>query len=510
MFGIINPKYFLHNTARGMRPAVLFALTAVVTADWLFPKYYLGLATVFFFVVLAAGVWVCRYERASARRHILGLVTLVFSLLPMLEDTNLVSVLIGFFGLGFFSLLVGKASVKETIFATPLYSLWLCLSGPFLFVRALDAIGSLARRAKFFGRLKSAFASLLLPILFCVVFLTLFYAANPVIEFWLSQIQMVDLDTSIGRWRALFWLVIFLFSWSYFRSGYNRQPFLKTLSSTSIADDTEENTDFSPVGVRTVINSLLLFNAIFLIQTGLDCVYLWGGGRLPDGMTYSNYAHRGAYPLIATVLISAFFLLYTMRPGGDVEASRLVRLLVVNWIVQNMLLVLSAVQRLNLYVEVYSLTYFRLAAFIWMFLIATGLLLILLRMLLRKSNNWLIVANCVVLAATIYVCSFVNFPHVIAEYNIVREDISARYTVDVDVNYLCRLGIHAYPAAWELLPKANNPYLPSRYAACSLHQKAAFLERTKNWRSWSFRNHRLREYLKNAVSEVKNSATEAP
>jgi hypothetical protein len=67
--------------------------------------------------------------------------------------------------------------------------------------------------------------------------------------------------------------------------------------------------------------SLILFNALFALQSALDLVYLWGGATLPDGMTYADYAHRGAYPLIATALLAASFALIAMRPGGPAKQS---------------------------------------------------------------------------------------------------------------------------------------------------------------------------------------------
>ena len=65
-----------------------------------------------------------------------------------------------------------------------------------------------------------------------------------------------------------------------------------------------------------------MFNALFAVQTVLDLAYLWGGVRLPDGMTYADYAHRGAYPLIATALLAAAFVLAAMRKDG--RARRLI------------------------------------------------------------------------------------------------------------------------------------------------------------------------------------------
>src|SRR5262249_3628146 len=126
-----------------------------------------------------------------------------------------------------------------------------------------------------------------------------------------------------------------------------------------------------------ILRSLLLFNALFAVQTALDLTYLWGGVALPHGMTYATYAHRGAYPLILTALLAAGFVLLTMRPGSDMERSPLFRPLVFLFVGQNVLLVISSIMRLDLYVQVYALSYWRVAAFIWMLLVAVGLVLII-------------------------------------------------------------------------------------------------------------------------------------
>jgi len=66
----------------------------------------------------------------------------------------------------------------------------------------------------------------------------------------------------------------------------------------------------------------------------------------------------------------------------------------------------------------YSLTYLRLAAFIWMMLVAAGLLLMLIQILLRKPNSWLVAANAATLALVLYGCCFINAPWVVASYNV--------------------------------------------------------------------------------------------
>ena len=124
---------------------------------------------------------------------------------------------------------------------------------------------------------------------------------------------------------------------------------------------------------QTVTIGLVVFNAIFAVQNLLDIGYLWGGARLPEGMTYASYAHRGAYPLVVTALLAAALMLIVFRPSADQKQGRRNRVLVYIWIAQNILLTVSAAWRLKLYVSVYSLTRLRFAAAVWMLLVAMGL-----------------------------------------------------------------------------------------------------------------------------------------
>ena len=147
-------------------------------------------------------------------------------------------------------------------------------------------------------------------------------------------------------------------------------------------------------------------------------IYLWGNAALPADITYAAYAHRGAYPLIVTALLAAGFVLIAMKPGGPAERSPVIRPLVYLWVAQNVMLVISSILRLDLYVQIYLLTYWRIAAFVWMLLVAIGLVLIVARIALRRSDEWLIRANLITLTGTLYICSLVNFAAIIADYNV--------------------------------------------------------------------------------------------
>ena len=114
-------------------------------------------------------------------------------------------------------------------------------------------------------------------------------------------------------------------------------------------------------------------------------------------MSYAAYAHRGAYPLIVTALLAAGFVLAALRPGSETSGDPLIRRLVYAWVAQNIVLVISSILRLDLYIGIYALTYWRIAAFVWMGLVAAGLALIIARIALGKSNEWLFSANLLTL-----------------------------------------------------------------------------------------------------------------
>jgi hypothetical protein len=255
-------------------------------------------------------------------------------------------------------------------------------------------------------------------------------------------------------------------------------------------------------GRTAILRSLVLFNALFAVQTALDLTFLWGGLALPVEMTYATYAHRGAYPLIVAALMAGGFVLAAMRPGSGVARSRLARVLVYLWIGQTVLLVLSSMLRLDLYVETYSLTEWRCAAFIWMLLVAGGLVLIMVRIMFDLTNRWLVAANAAALAIALYACSLIDFAATIARFNVAHSREIAGAGQPVDVAYLCRLGPAALPAL-DVLAKERttakadgNGWLPqSSLFDCRPSLEQLHAVRMADWRAWTFRGHRLNQYL---------------
>ena len=97
-------------------------------------------------------------------------------------------------------------------------------------------------------------------------------------------------------------------------------------------------------------------------------------------------------------------------------------------------------------------------------LVAIGLLLIVARIVLNRSNEWLIRANLITLTATLYTCSLINLAPMIAEYNVSHGWEASGKGSAIDMNYLFRLGPQALPAidrAIALARVRSDPCFPS-------------------------------------------------
>jgi hypothetical protein len=469
---------------------LMLAIACVALADWLLYGWEIGISLALFLGVL--GVVAVASNRVRATRHTLIVMTVVFvpGLLALVEDVNLLSVLVGTLATALFVMVVTAQQGANwwqyllEVLATP-------LRGPFHL--AADLI-RLTQRGKYDWLKPASLAGWIVPLGIFTVFVWLFASANPLIEHGLLRIDLRTLMDALDPARVAFWAALAGLIWPLILRRDCRNSISSAATGEAVHTAPLEPSLF--FGKAAMVRSLILFNALFALQSGLDLTYLWGGATLPDGMSHAEYAHRGAYPLIATALLAAGFVLIAMRPGGPAEHSRLIRPLVLAWIGQNILLVISSIFRLDLYVATFSLTYLRLAAFIWMGLVAAGLMVILIQIVLRQPNSWLVTANAATLALVLYGCCFINAPLLVASYNLEHcREISGTGPA-IDLSYLGSLGPQALPAL-----DANAKKMPALWSMAWDYRHDYDRIRPTNWRAWGFRTWRLERYLANNLAE---------
>ena len=324
------------------------------------------------------------------------------------------------------------------------------------------------------------------PVLVTTVFLLIFTRANPIIDSavsgWFGHIgnALENLRLPPAQ-RILLWSVTFVLAWALFRYRGRDADTGDQLQSSRFRPDTGK-----------IVRSLLLLNLLFAVMNILDLRYLWGAGTLPDGMTYAEYAHRGAYPLVVSALLAGVFVLVCFRPDGPARHSRIARGLVGFWIFQNILLTLSAAWRLNLYVEVYSLTRLRVAAAIWMALVILGLFWICIRILADRDNRWLVRRNLWTVGIVLFVASFMNFDGGIARYNIRHCEEAGGEGAPLDLGYLRKLGFEALPALRELRSRFPlDPGFRREVARTEAVLADRLRESMRDWRGWSLLRARI-------------------
>jgi hypothetical protein len=321
----------------------------------------------------------------------------------------------------------------------------------------------------------------LAPVILICIFMMLFTQANPIIAKYLDRIDWAFIAGFLSPWRGVFWLFSGAIVWAALRPRFSPAKPGAPVALPNLDRWFNRN---------SIILSLVLFNALFVMQNTLDIAFLWSGKELPDGLNYAEFAHAGAYPLIVTALLAAAYVLITFSnlKYHSVAGERLVYL----WIAQNIFLVISAIDRTTHYIEIYSLTYLRIAALIWMGLVALGLALITVRIFLARTNMWLINMNVLALAATLYACCFINFDRFIADYNVRHAKEVTGSGTNIDLAYIKELGPEALPALRWL--EMNAKYSPLCMVAAGImaddmeHDLAASMN--ADWRAWTWRKQR--------------------
>ncbi|WP_170416430.1 DUF4153 domain-containing protein [Ruegeria atlantica] len=461
--------------------AIIVLLLMVILADWLFWGHSLGISVALFALALSVAILAMKPSGATPREWVIALAFATTCNLPVVEQFQMLSLF--FAGIGIVVLVVWVSYGRIVKWWQALWTITRVstVGATLLPIGLVDDVKEVQATA----RLKQHLKALILPLAVGLMFLLLLALANPILERFLDQLARLEFLTTEHALRIFFWVVVASVVWPYLNLS---ESWLGPVASTPKFKSIHLPRLASLVSAESVRNSLFLFNILFFVQTVMDIGVLTGGMSLPDGMTYARYAHRGAYPLLATALLAGVFAITTHQMIGE---SRFLKSLLLLWLGQNLFLVFTAAFRLNLYVEAYNLTYLRVGAFVWMGLVFVGLILTVAQITRAYSVGWLVRSNLAVLMGTLYLCSFVNFAWVIADYNLHHSNTIGR----LDTRYVCGLGELALPAILE-------HHRATGESVCNGYQRQMPVHSPiNNWRDWGFREWRLQVYLAAELQE---------
>ncbi len=220
-----------------------------------------------------------------------------------------------------------------------------------------------------------------------------------------------DLTTAVRIcWSFLFgFFMLYVFFAALFRQN---------LKSPAQKDGPEAN-------ALTGITFTMILAFFYVIYSGIQILFLFLRHGLPDGMTYSQYAHQGFWQLLAVSLINLVTVMVCIQVF---ETHRALNVLLLVISVCTCVMTLSAAYRMLLYVGVYHLTFLRILV-LWFLgvltLIMGGVMVSIFRQAFPLFRYTVAVVTCCYL-----VFSFAGVDRIIASYNLQHMEQITRQDVD--------------------------------------------------------------------------------
>jgi hypothetical protein len=290
--------------------------------------------------------------------------------------------------------------------------------------------------------------------------------------------NLVDLFRFLVPERIVFWLLAGLLIYGGLRFKLGRRVHVErtpVIPPVPTALDNE---------YRACLLTFAGLNALFFVANLTDAMYLWFSMQLPAGLTWSQFAHQGSYRLIVAVILAAVTVTLFFRTGTRAAAEPKARALAYFFVIQNLIVLAGAARRLMLYVEVYGLTRFRLATFLWLLLVSIGFVLLLIKLWQQRRFSFLLETNAIATVLFLSVVSLLNMDGIIADWNVRR--FEAGQAAAVDVAYLAHLGPGALPAlarlSWHKDVDAGV-----QASIRTVTRVAEERELQERWQSWTWR-----------------------
>ncbi|MET8843153.1 DUF4153 domain-containing protein [Streptomyces rubiginosohelvolus] len=309
-----------------------------------------------------------------------------------------------------------------------------------------------------------------------VVFGTLFASADAAFADLLGDL-MPDVSLGEGPWR------IFLFA-----LGLAGALAAAYAAAAPVRWDGITVPSGKPRGRVEWALPLIVLNLLFAAFIALQLVVLLGGYekvRAETGLDHAEYARQGFWQLLWATLLTLLVIALALRwaPRGGSRDRTLVRAVLGTLCVLTLVVVASALRRMDLYVDEYGLTRLRIsvaAMELWL-----GVVLVLILAAGVFGARFLPRAIAVSAAAGVLAFGLLSPDGLIAEQNVQR--FEARESAGIDIDYLKDLSADAVPAL-DRLPE------PERSCALRIIQREV-LHTDTPWYATSWGEARAKEIL---------------
>ena len=359
---------------------------------------------------------------------------------------------------------------------------------------------------------------ILIPILIIVVFILFYKSANPVFNKYINSI-FEHFSTFFKKFNLQFILWYLL--------GFILSILLILTHSSKwkvVSDRENSKTDtlirkrirhyFSSfIGLKMEYKSaLFLFaslNLILFFFNITDVYHLWFNFNW-DGGFLKAFVHEGTYLLIVSLLLSIVVtLLYFRRNLNFLQNNKLLKILAVFWLSQNLFMLISVGLRNYHYIEHFALAHKRIGVYFFLAICAAGLISCIIKVWRVKSFHYLERVNAFSVYLILIGMACVNWDIVIAKYNFSNYNKSFLH-----LPYMLGLSEKALPYidyTDEQLEKMDDVQNKKfGYEERGYHKKVDYKKRLENkkskfieeyekrhWISWNYADFKAYEKLKN-------------
>jgi len=195
----------------------------------------------------------------------------------------------------------------------------------------------------------------------------------------------------------------------------------------------------------TAVVSVLPLLALYVIYFASQWVFYVSAftGKLPEGLTYADYARNGFFQLCAVAFINltVIICLTVFMRQREKSGAILYKCLATIFCVFTLILIATAVSKLALYIGAYGLTELRLYAMWFMSLMTVIFVTVLINQFASKTKAASIcVTACIGMYLLLALC---GVDETVSRYNVRRYENYTLY--DVDATELCYSGSGAIP-----------------------------------------------------------------